>query len=515
MSSVSVIQGNRRVELSVPAGMRLSDLLRDNGFAIPLPCGGTGRCGKCRVSMTDSSGTRTVLSCQTLLTEDCTVTLPEAAGGGIIEGTGEAAVPTRAADCSAGTRLGPDARYGAAIDLGTTTVVVSLYELNSRRCLASLGDWNSQAPYGADVISRIDHTMRNADGLAVLQSAICRQLDTMLRTLCRHAGVDRAAVERITLAGNTVMQHIAAGLDPKSIAAAPFLPLHYFDPVETIVLPELGVVELMPCLAGYVGGDILAGLLACETDRAEGLTLFLDIGTNGEIVLGSRDGLVSCAVATGPAFEGAEIRCGMSSVPGAIRHITVEGEFLKPDVIGGGKPLGICGSGMIDLLAVLLDLGILDESGRLLGPDEAETTPWWLGEDEDENGIVFLTPDRSVFLTAADVRRLQLAKAAVAAGIEILLAHEGKTPADIQCMQIAGGFGKSLNVANAVRIGMLPPGMEEKAVAVGNTSLSGAARLLCEPQLAERLSAIRSACRYIELSGSPEFSTAYIDHMFF
>ncbi|MBR6840294.1 MAG: DUF4445 domain-containing protein, partial [Oscillospiraceae bacterium] len=288
------------------------------------------------------------------------------------------------------------------------------------------------------------------------------------------------------------------------IAVAPFTPRTLFEDSE----------HFAPCAAGYVGGDITAGLLASGLFEKEGKYLFLDVGTNGEMALGGSRGFTCCAVASGPAFEGAGIVCGMAGVDGAVSRVGLRDGKLFYEVIGGGEAKGLCGSGLVDLAALLCREGIVTASGLLLPPDEAPDQ-WaaYLKEDEDGNGVFFLTP--SVYLTARDIRQLQLAKAAVAAGIRVLLKKSGTDLCEIQGLYLAGGFGSFLDPHSAADIGMLPKELTEKTTVLGNASLAGASMALTDEGARARLRDIQRACRYIELSGDRGFNEEYPEQMFF
>jgi uncharacterized 2Fe-2S/4Fe-4S cluster protein (DUF4445 family) len=243
--------------------------------------------------------------------------------------------------------------------------------------------------------------------------------------------------------------------------------------------------------------------------------LFLDVGTNGEMALGGKDGFLCCSVASGPAFEGAEISCGMASAPGAVRHVKLEHGTFRLDTVGDEKPRGLCGSGLVDLLAALLECGAVDETGWLLPPEEAPEAFPFLEEDEDGNGVCYLTNDRTVYFTAGDTRKLQLAKAAVAAGIGRLLAEAGATAEQVDRLYIAGGFGGGLDPKSAAVIGMIPKALQHKVVSLGNTALEGAARLAAHPGEWEKLTEIQKNCRYLELSGDGQFSEMFVEQMLF
>ena len=503
MSRVRVVRSGKTEVFLAKSDESLLDVLRRNGVSVAAPCGGNGTCGKCRVTLRRGDAEETVLACRTAAGEDCEVLLEEADGGVICT---DGAAETLVAD---GSKTG----LGAAVDLGTTTVAVKLFDLSDGAEAGSRSSWNAQAPYGGDVITRCQFCMEHEDGLETLSGLICRQITDMVESICGEIGRKARDVKELFIAGNTVMQHLAAGLSPAGIAVAPFTPVTLFDDEG---MYEMGAfpVRYAPCVAGYVGGDITAGLLSAGLNRQKGLSLFLDVGTNGEMALGDEAGFLCCAVASGPAFEGAGITCGMASTPGAISHVHWNGKEPVLDVIGGGAAKGICGSGLLDLLAMLLELGIVDESGYLLPPEDApEGFEAWLDEDEDGNGCFWLTDE--VCFTAADVRQLQLAKAAVAAGISVLMREAGVDFDEIDQLVLAGGFGSHMSARSAVTLGMLPEALLERVVCVGNSSLTGASMALLNEERRAELMEIQKKCKYLELSGNSAFNQLFPEHMTF
>lgn len=462
----------------------LLDVFRAHGIRVPAVCGGQGTCGKCRVK-TDIGE---VLACRTYMKEIHEAETIEE-GSGLIQ-------DMIIAETGPGNKQGT----GAAVDLGTTTIVVKVFDLESGKELGTQSAWNDQRSYGADVISRIKYCMDHPDGLQTLQNTVNEQIEDMIRHIVPE-------VTETVIAGNTVMEHIAAGISPVSIAQAPYRP-------ETLFQEKAeGPVQYMPCAAGYVGGDITAGLLACDLLGEPGTTLFLDIGTNGEMVL-YRDGrFLCCAAASGPAFEGADISCGMPAVSGAVSRVTMD-DSLHMEVIGNTEARGICGSGLLDLIAVLLEEGVIDSFGRLLPPDEAPEA-WTSMLEEDENGNGRLRINEQVFLSAADVRQVQLAKGAVAAGSEILLRTAGINADDVSRVILAGGFGSKMDPRSAEIIGMMPEGSADKTVPAGDTALAGAVRVLLNEEEYDTLKEILSRCTYIELSGHPDFNRIFTEKMLF
>lgn len=488
MAQLRIQTEKRSLTADAGEGARLLDVLRQNGVSVAAPCGGLGQCGKCRVRVNG----RETLACQYTVTGDAEVEVRELSGGSILTLEAE------------GTEAGAGTALGAALDLGTTTLALALYDLDSGALIGTRAAWNRQAAYGADVITRAQYCMEHEDGVRTLQKTVLDQTDTLLREL--GAGLDRLSA--LFVAGNTVMQHLFAGLDPSPIAVAPFAPRTLFDED----LP--GTTRYAPCVAGYVGGDVTAGLLASGLLERAGRFLYLDVGTNGEMALGGRDGFLCCAVASGPAFEGAGIACGMTGTPGAVSRVRYDGGALRYEVIGGGEAKGLCGSGLIDLAAVLCREGVITASGLLLPPEEAPAR-WapYLREDEDGNGVFFLTP--AVYLTARDVRQLQLAKAAVAAGIRVLLKKSGTDVNEIEGVCLAGGFGSFLDPESAAAIGMLPAELKDKTRALGNAALKGAGQALLHAEDRARLREIQKACQYVELSGDRDFNDEYPEQMSF
>lgn len=496
MSSIEVSCGGKVHTVQVNDNKTLLAALRKAGFSVPAACGGRGKCGKCRVKI---NGVQR-LACKVIPTDGDTVELPEAAGA-ILTDTVSIAAPKVA-----------QSGIAAAVDLGTTTVAVRIYDLENTAELRTLSAWNAQAAYGGDVISRIRYTMDEPDGLHELSALVRRQTEELILDALADCGRDKAELRSVFLAGNTVMQHIFAGLPVRSIATAPFKPETLFEAPtgDTLLGAELSYA---PCVAGYVGGDITAGLLASDLCSAGGSSLFLDIGTNGEMALVSGGRVSCCAVASGPAFEGAGISCGMPALSGAVSHVRYDRGFLY-DVIGAVEPVGICGSGLIDLAATLLKLGCIDNGGRLLPPELAPgSLRRYIRPDGQGNGVFHLT--ESVYLTAADVRSLQLAKAAVAGGVEVLLARHGIKAGDLSRVCLAGGFGNYIDPKSAMTLGMLPEISPERLHCLGNTSLAGASMAAVDPECRRELRSCAKKCEYIELSGLREFTEAFTDSMTF
>ncbi|MFC2662896.1 MAG: ASKHA domain-containing protein [Eubacterium sp.] len=555
---IRILQEGQAELLKAEKGDNLLRVLQKNKIFIPVACGGNGTCGMCRVRIRrggKDSEIKSVLACRTRVEENMTVMMKswseddivtEGAENPTVQKEGSAPQETAASSLeksgksgqNESIRLSPDQRYSAAVDLGTTTIAAALVindhsgkaEVISRR-----GSWNRQAAFGADVISRIQYIIESSDdGLGTLMDTVRDQIRDMILDMYREKKINASQIDDLYIAGNTIMQHIFFGISPVSIASAPFTPETLFLESESPNYDEMKrpfseewkedfpsmKVYGAPCAAGYVGGDILSGLSACGISEEDGQSLFLDIGTNGEMAIGGKNGLLCCAVASGPAFEGAQIECGMTASAGAVSQVSLRKGKLELNVIGGGEPEGICGSGLIDLLAVLLESGAVDESGYFLSPEEAEEEAFpaivpFIREDEDGNGMIVLDQKQKVRFTAQDVRKLQLAKAAVAAGIEVLMKEAGVQAEDVPHLYLAGGFGKHVNLRSAARIGMFPKELVDKAVYLGNASLLGMEKACADRSAYEKMQKITTQCRYLELSGNAAFNDAYIGQMMF
>ena len=408
------------------------------------------------------------------------------------------------------------ANLGVAIDIGTTTVVAHLTDMDTGARLATASGANAQRAYGADVISRIKYSIKKGhEGLTKL---IRDQIASLISQACAASGERTCDIREISIAANTTMMHLAAGYSPAGMGAAPFAPASLFG----FELPAWGglpaaenaKVYYAPAVSPFVGGDVTAGMLAAGLQSAPGPALYLDIGTNGEIALKSGDRYYCCAAAAGPAFEGAEISMGMAAVGGAVSHVRWDGG-LRLSVIGDQAPRGLCGSGLLDALAVLLETGAVDNSGKLLDPDRiGHGIAEHITKIEGKNAFE-LEKGGGVYVTAADVRKLQLAKAAIAAGIQTLLRHAGIGEAQVGALGLAGGFGSFLDKSGAARVGLFPKGLLPVAGALGNAAGEGAALALRSGPARAALEELRDSCECVDLAADPVFNEQFVEQMKF
>jgi uncharacterized 2Fe-2S/4Fe-4S cluster protein (DUF4445 family) len=423
--------------------------------------------------------------------------------------------------------------HALAFDLGTTTVVATLLDLGTGQPLAVRSRLNRQQPYGADVIARISATMTSPAALDHLRRQAHATLAELTEEVCAEAGVDPATVYEIVVAGNVTMIQLALGIDPEPLGMSPFV-VASRQPV-TALASDFGVevhprapAVTFPALGAYVGPDILAGLVATGLTRDRRVRLFIDVGTNCEIVLGSSAQAVATAAPAGPAFEGATIRCGMRAAEGAIEGVRLEGGAVELQVIGDAEPAGICGSGLVDTVSELLRTGLLEPSGLLLDGDAARAVAPELaerlarvpnGKGGEERVFVLAwrgdDPARSVYLSQVDVRRLQEAKAAIATGWKMLVRRLGIEETEIQQVLLGGSFGAYLTPASAVRVGLVPRLPVTRIVAAGNVAGEGAK--IAALSLPERhaAAALLDEVEYVEASGNADYNDIFLEELTF
>jgi uncharacterized 2Fe-2S/4Fe-4S cluster protein (DUF4445 family) len=418
-------------------------------------------------------------------------------------------------------------RFGLAIDVGTTSVVTSLLELGSGEVLATVAGMNPQSVYGADLMSRIAFAQFNPVNLRRLTTRLVGLLNQQVAEVCREAGVLPRWIYKAVVVGNTVMHHLLLGIDPSWVGLAPYAPVMRHPvvvPARELALkiaPEAPVC-LLPLVAGFVGADAVAVALATRLWASDEVRMAVDIGTNGEVLLGSRQRLWACSAPAGPAFEGAQIRHGMRGAQGAIDRVVVDDD-IRVHTIGEVPPVGICGSGLLDLVAGLLDRGVLDPTG-LIRVEDRDRLPPALGarvvvRGEERAVVVCRAGEagapREIVLTQEDVRQVQLAKGAIASGIAVLLRVAGLRPEDLGELLLAGAFGNYLSVTSAIRVGLIPPLAPDRIRYVGNAAALGAQlALLSEPER-QRAATIARAVEHVSLATHPDFEALFVEAMNF
>ena len=529
------------IKVKAEAGENILELARRSGVVVDAPCSGNGTCGKCRMRLisgaVDSVHSLKLseedyldnwrLACRCSVSGDAVLLVPASAGAFQTD--------IRTADLSSPEELARYEHYtdgifaagiatgcreqgvGVAIDVGTTTVTAAMLELKTGKVVSKASLGNGQIRYGADVINRIISSSRPG-GKEKLQNAVLGEtIVPILEKMCAEAGVTAGDIRRVVVAGNTTMEHLLVGADAESIRLEPFVPEFLELTGKTageLKLPAAADAPLVfaPNVGSYVGGDITAGVLASGMWNRDEMTLFIDLGTNGELIFGGRDFLLCCACSAGPAFEGGDISCGMRATTGAVEACTVDKATLVPtlSVIGGGRPAGLCGSGLIALISELFRCGAIDARGRF-----ARENRRILRDEYGGAAYVLAFPEesatgRAVTLDESDIDNFVRAKAAIFSAIRTMLSSLDMTPEDIGHVIIAGGIGSGIDIEKAVSIGMLPKLPPEKYSYVGNSSLTGACAMLLSDAAVDKVFEIGRNMTYIELSTEPGYMNEFV-----
>lgn len=523
---VKVCAGEKIYALMVKENESILDALMEKEASFGAVCGGTGRCGKCKIRVTEGylpvtsydkayfskeeldSGMR--LSCKAYPAEPVQVELNfkgEADFEALVQYNQEEQKTRKIAEAGAQFDSELSDTFGIAVDIGTTTIAVQLIALNGGEQLAAHASINHQRNYGADVISRIKAASEGKK--EALQMSVQRDLADGIRAVVQKSGVQPELVTEVAIAGNTTMIHLLMGYDCRGLGEFPFTPVNIAlieDTYENILKDDFlsARVRILPGISTFVGGDIVAGLYTCEADRQEEYSLLIDLGTNGEIALGNREKIMVTSTAAGPAFEGGNITWGVGSIEGAISGVTIEDKKPLIRTIGKKNPNGICGTGVIEAVAELLKEGLIDETGCLA--EDYFDEGYSLAKNKEGEDIV---------LTQKDIREIQLAKSAVRAGIETLFLRYGIEKSEVTHVYLAGGFGFKLDCRKAIEIGMIPEEFWGRVEAVGNSSLGGAVQCLLTKDGWQRTSDIGRCATEINLSMDKDFNDFYMEYMFF
>ncbi len=538
----------RRVELA--PGKTLLEAAQAAGIELTAVCGGIGTCGDCRIRLARgnlsaptlaeqatltpgeiASGQR--LACQAIPQSDCVIDIPPESltAPQRLQVEDELGVSRIKCQVSRGTwHVAHDTPFGLAIDIGTTKLAAFLVNLTTGQTLGRVGAMNPQIGFGEDVIARIQYANTHPDGRTTLQSRLAETLNGMAAELCQQAGILSEQIGEVVAVGNTVMHHLFAGLPVQQLGVAPYSPAV----VEAMTIParQVGLalapdatVYLPPNIAGYVGADHVAAILAVSGQRSafssqrsainrqpptvnrqpSPVTLLLDIGTNTEVSLSANGRILSCSCASGPAFEGAHIRDGMRAAPGAIERVQIRDGAVRVHTIGNQPPVGICGSGILDAVAELLSAGVLDWRGNFTAGQPQATL---VLAAQTGHG-------RDILVTRKDVNEIQLAKGAIRAGVDVLLAEAGLPSEAIDEFIVAGAFGTYLDIGSAIRVGMFPDLPRERFRQVGNAAGAGARQMLLDPAARQFAEKLARRVEYVELSSHPAFREAFVKNILF
>lgn len=561
MDCAKIIFYPLRITGSVPKGITLLEAARKLGIYIESPCGGTGICGKDLVQIRVNKTLNTVLACKTIVEADMEIIIPchEKNTVKTIEGfymddnkkrninpsIRKEVLYNDQGACSTTVFINDTfsiheegntrfEMYGIALDLGTTTLVASLVNLNNGEVINTSSMLNPLVYYGHDVMSRIKYSTSYHDGLLRIHKELISAINLLICLVSSEKGIRPENIYQIVASGNTTMQHIFLNKEIKGIGEYPYK-AEILDTFTTtakelsISLAVYATVTILPCISAYVGGDIVSGLLAidhmvhgqanlCTISRDFEDTklpaLFVDIGTNGEMVLLLEDGMVATSTAAGPCFEGMTISSGMRAGEGAIEHVYL-GDKLFLEVIGNSQPRGICGSGLLDIVSELIRVGLVNSKGRLQGKEGDGLPEEYKKYLFEKNGKRHFQLSDGVAISQEDIRQVQLAKAAIRAGVEILLATCNVKPEELKAVIIAGAFGYHLKQESLFRVGFFPKLKNTRFFFVGNSSLEGAIGIILNKDLVDKAARIARTTQVIELSQIAEFEGVYIREMHF
>lgn len=514
--TVVLINGDENIEFEYKSDISLLEAIGKQGVYLAATCGQRGTCGKCKVQLVAgelsisgadqkkftelelNQGYR--LACKAYPKENCVIR-------SIGETDADFKVITDNTVYHTGQSIDKEDGFAVAIDIGTTTIVMSLIGLSSKKVQNTFSSINKQRAYGADVVSRIKASNEGKE--KELKESIQKDLQAGIQALLEQAGIEKSELKRIVIAANTTMVHLLLGYSCETLGTFPFTPVqiatHHRTFQEVFDTKNYQAeVTILPGISAFVGSDITAGLYACDFDQKQKINLFIDLGTNGEMAIGNKDRILVSSTAAGPAFEGGNILCGVGSVAGAICKVDLRGDLPELETIGRKPPVGICGTGVVEITAELLRTGLVDKTGLLVNAYFEEG--YELSRDLQRKPIVF---------TQKDIREIQLAKAAIRAGIEILMNRYGCSYEDIEGLYLAGGFGYQLNLEKAIRIGLLPEELRGRMKAIGNSALAGAIKYLLEEAGNRRLAFIKQIAEEIHLSNDEEFNELYLKEMYF
>ena len=412
--------------------------------------------------------------------------------------------------------------YGLAVDIGTSKIIIYLSNLLNGELIATESVENPQIRHGEDIISRISYASKSKTSLKELQKLVVKCLNTMVEEACKKSALNPQRIYEMTVVGNTAMHHFFLGIQPKHLGLSPYVPA-ITNPINekarnlSIKLNPAANVYVFPIIAGFVGGDAVADIISTGIYGSDKLSMVLDIGTNTEVLIGDKHGLMACSCASGPAFEGAHIKCGMKAVTGAIEKLQIEPEGYRVNyqTVGGAKPIGLCGSAIIDVISNLLKCRMIDRNGTFTD----SSLPPRLKTVNEEKSFVLVSKEegaaRDIVITQKDIRKVQLAKAAIYTGCHILMKKKDVRPKDIKKLYVAGAFGNYLNLENSKLIGMLPDIPIELITFVGNAAGAGARMALISKKLRQTATSVSRKVDYVELALDPDFQMEFTSAMFF
>ena len=529
MAIITIAQTGRKIKCE--QGANLLKVLLDAGVFVDNPCNGMGKCGKCKIQLLDgkisemsvteeallskeeiNEGIRLACLCEVVAAVEIKLLQKERKHKVLTEGY----LPEFEKDSF-------ENGYGVAIDIGTTTVVTSLINLKTGEEIANASMINAQKHFGLDVLTRITYEYEHPEtGVGELQKAIVSSINTMIAECCLEASVDKKEIREIDVAANCTMTHMLLGVDARSIGKSPYKPV--FLEAKRLLAKEIGieagdetVLYCLPQVSAYIGADIVAGTYVCELEKEKGNVLFIDIGTNGEIVLVHNGKLLCCSCAAGPALEGMNISCGMRAAEGAVEDVKISENGIVLKTIGDQQPAGLCGSGILAVIKELLQVGLVKKTGVFIKKDKLEESDYRfdLIRMNGAKREFVLNKQPELIVTQGDVRQVQLAKGAILSGFVALLNKAGLSMDDLDKVMIAGQFGAHLPAESLTGTGILPKEVEDKLVYVGNTSKTGAYMTLMSEKVKSEMEDLAQKMEYMELAETDNYERIFAESMIF
>ena len=520
----------KNIVLEVEDGTTILAAEQMAGLEPDAPCGGKGDCGKCRVNIVEGPKTGVVLACQTPVRSSLKVDVmfQEKIQKILTDGfTRESGI-----DPGVGEDRVKENRpfYLMAFDIGTTTIVGYLLDGRTGAEMAVASMMNPQHQFGADVIARSNYVLENENGGDEMKRVVRRALNQLIAKACADAGVDRTDILQVSIVGNTCMHHLFLGLSPDTLVHAPYVPLMREGMITDaadydIKIADGGKLLMFPNIAGFVGGDTVGCMVSVAFDRLEDITLMIDIGTNGELVMGNKDRMVTTSTAAGPAFEGAKIECGMRGSKGAVSHLIEEEDDIRFEIVDDAEPVGICGSGLIDVVAFMIRHGIIDNFGGFIDADEledplAKKISWRISELDGRPVFILIPADQTesgspIYLSQKDIREVQLAKGAIAAGISIMADKLHIGIGDIKKVYLAGAFGNYMDSDNACEIGLIPYELKDRIVPIGNAAGEGSKLAVLNRAEYDYACRLSTEAEFIELATEDCFQDTFVDQLEF
>lgn len=523
MKKVKIYNSDETFE--VEGGISLLDGLLNKGHFVDNPCNGKGTCGKCRVKIKNGDSGDIGPSEKRFLSDKdiedgirlaCFITEWDELEVEIIQKERKAKVLTGGymPDFVRTFKEG----YGISMDIGTTTVALSLIDLSNGKIITDASMVNMQKNYGLDVLTRISYAGDNEDGLDKLQEAIVGSVNSMIGLVCEEADIEAREIKDIAVGANTTMAHLFLGVDPTSLGRFPYKP--EFTETQILKAREIGIeagedttLYVLPHVSAFIGADVVAGAYVAQMEDSDKNELFIDIGTNGEIVLVKNKKLYACSCAAGPALEGMNISCGMRAAPGAIEDVKISENGVELKVIDDEEPIGICGSGILAVVKELLRTGIITSRGAFVKPKDLEDGDYrkaLIKEDGRKRSFI-MDEKRGLYISQADIRQVQLAKGAILSGFIALVNEAGIGLKDLDTVFVAGQFGAHLPEESLIGTGILPPAVEGKIDYLGNSSKTGAYMALMSDDVKKDLDRLAEKIKYVELATTDNYERIFIE----